>query len=823
MNPALRLAFAAICLFLLLTSLLLGGVNTDEAGFRRMSIELDKYSRAEDSLQRDVLLVRAGLLRDYDPLVADSANISDSVSLLRQDVRTQGLDPAPADALATAARMQADDTEIFKSKQAQLRNSLAYFPILAAQASAVDNDPRAIVAVEALRDSVLGLVLDTSSNAAEATDAKLRALEGVTLPPGPAADIQLMLLRHGHMLQYLLPVVDGVLHDLVSQPTLRLRSAVQAQIDTRHMTLQKRAWDYRIALYAVAIMLLFLIVRFWFHLRTNRLALEDRAAIERMVADISTRLVACSPEQTGIYLDEVLAAMGAAIAVDRVYVLIPEPFRVHLWCREPEASARDWPAQALEVAQQAPLKDGVFHIAATRRLPLNQSRHWLNAARVRSWAGVPLAPDLPTSGLVGFDMIRSHTRWPRCGVEVLRAVAPIIEGALTRERAAAERDMLQARLRQAQRLETAGTLASGLAHNFNNIIGAVLGHAEMAAETTTRHAATGGHIEEIRRAGERAKQLVDDMLTFARGDIARSPVSVSDLVAESASLLRVSLPPLVTLTVQDAAMSATVIGAPAQLQQVIVNLVRNAAQAMGENGGQIQLRLAQFAVLESRPLSLGTIVAGDYVRLSVSDTGRGMDEATRWRIFDAFFTTKSAGTGLGLATVADILRDHGGAIDVRSAPGQGSVFEAWLPQGREAPPSVNIRLGQGEVVMVVDDDTAQRMRMEDMLAALGYEPIGFDGCAAATMALRQSSGSFDVALLRASEPHSESLRLAERLISLDARLRIVLIGDDAAAAGLSRSLGATTTELVAEPATSSKLAAALARSLHGAFDMSRPR
>ena len=594
MNPALRLAFATICLFLLLTLLLLGGVNTDEAGFRRMSVELDRYSRAEDSLQRDVLLVRAGLLRDYDPLVADSANISDSLSLLQQDVRAQGLDPAPADALATAARVQADDTETFKSKQALLRNSLAYFPILAAQASAVDSDPRAIAAVEALRDSVLGLVLDTSSNAAEATDARLRALDSVALPPGPAADIQLMLLRHGHMLQYLLPVVDGVLHDLVSQPILRLRGAVQAQIDTRHVALQNRAWDYRVALYGVAILLLFLIVRFWFHLRTNRLALEDRAAIERMVADISTRFVGCSPDRTDVCLNEALAIMGAAIAADRVYVLLPDSLRVHLWCREPEASERDWPARALEVAQQAPLKDGVFHIAATRRLASNQARHWLNAARVRSWTGVPLALDLPTSGLVGFDMIRSSTRWPRCGVEVLRAVAPIIEGAVARERAAAERDALQARLRQAQRLETAGTLASGLAHNFNNIIGAVLGHAEMAAETTARHAPTGGHIEEIRRAGERAKQLVDDMLNFARGDIARSPVSVSDLVAESASLLRVSLPPLVTLTVEDAAMSATVIGAPAQLQQVIVNLVRNAAQAMGENGGQIHLRLARI-------------------------------------------------------------------------------------------------------------------------------------------------------------------------------------------------------------------------------------
>jgi signal transduction histidine kinase len=187
------------------------------------------------------------------------------------------------------------------------------------------------------------------------------------------------------------------------------------------------------------------------------------------------------------------------------------------------------------------------------------------------------------------------------------------------------------------------------------------------------------NLDAIRRAGERARDLVDQILTFGRRrDARRSPVSVQALVAEAESLLHASLPSRINLAVHTSAQVAFVSGEPAQLQQVILNLCNNAAQAM-DDAGSIEIDTDVVEVHRVRPLSHGELTQGRYTRIAVGDTGRGMDEATLERIFEPFFTTRSAGNGLGLATVREIVREHGGAINVWSAPGLGSRFEVWLP------------------------------------------------------------------------------------------------------------------------------------------------
>jgi signal transduction histidine kinase len=186
-------------------------------------------------------------------------------------------------------------------------------------------------------------------------------------------------------------------------------------------------------------------------------------------------------------------------------------------------------------------------------------------------------------------------------------------------------------------------------------------------------------VKEIRRAGERARDLVDQILAFGRRrDVRRRRISIKGLVAEASSRLRVSLPSGIELAIGDVPDTALISGEPGQLQQVILNLCQNAAQAM-DQGGRVEIETEVHQITGPRSLTHGDLRPGRYVRTAVSDTGLGMDEMTLEHIFEPFFTTRLAGTGLGLATVREIVREHGGAINVWSAPGVGSRFEVWLP------------------------------------------------------------------------------------------------------------------------------------------------
>ena len=315
----------------------------------------------------------------------------------------------------------------------------------------------------------------------------------------------------------------------------------------------------------------------------------------------------------------------------------------------------------------------------------------------------------------------------------MRLAGDAIANALEREIGEREKAKLTARLERALRLQMVGQLASGVAHNFNNIVAAILGYSEMASSEVEPGGKAARRIAEIEKAAERGRDLVDSILTFGRRSVARSSlISITELLSESASLLRASLPSSVELVVAGAPGGLAVFGERAQLQQVIVNLCRNAAQAMGESG-RIDVSADAQHLMTARVFSSGELEPGSYARIAVSDAGPGFGEDVAKRLFEPFFTTRPAGTGLGLATVRKIVRDHDGAIDVASVPGKGSRFEVWLPAAKaDAPttaranPVAPPRLGQGETVLIVHDDRDSLLGDEEILAALGYEPIGFD-------------------------------------------------------------------------------------------------
>ncbi|MGH8725200.1 MAG: PAS domain S-box protein, partial [Burkholderiales bacterium] len=320
----------------------------------------------------------------------------------------------------------------------------------------------------------------------------------------------------------------------------------------------------------------------------------------------------------------------------------------------------------------------------------------------------------------------------------VRAVVFNFRDITERKQADAERTRLESRLRQAEKMEAVGRLAGGIAHDFNNILGGILGYAEMLAEKAPAGSPLKRYAENVLTGASRASGLVEQILSYSRSQRGRRmPVDLGRIVAETLELVRGSLAPGIQLDAELPADPLYVVGDATQLHQVTMNLCTNACHAMGEHG-TLRVRLEPAAVDAERTLAHTALHAGAYARLTVEDTGSGMDEATLARIFEPFFTTKEVGkgTGLGLALVYGIVTDSGGAIDVASTPGRGSTFAIYLPSVdapaiAEDPAAAPVARGQGERVLVVDDEEALVALTSEVLKHFGYEPVGCsDGTAA---------------------------------------------------------------------------------------------
>jgi signal transduction histidine kinase/CheY-like chemotaxis protein len=448
-------------------------------------------------------------------------------------------------------------------------------------------------------------------------------------------------------------------------------------------------------------------------------------------------------------------------------------------------------------------------------LPPGPAREALVAAGVRAWACVPLMRPGRARSLMGFDRFRPIGKRVH-PVPIIRRAGDAVANAIEREFLERERARLTMRLERSRRMQMVGSLASGIAHNFNNIIGAILGYSEMIEPQLTPGTKPAQHVDEIRRAAERGRDLVDNILAFGRRSDARiRPVQVRGLLEEAASFLRASLPSGIELVVEEVADEVTVSGEPAQLQQVILNLCTNAAQAMA-GGGQIHVAVKQEEVTDVLAMSDGELSPGRYVCLSVSDSGLGFDEHIARRMFEPFFTTRLAGTGLGLATVREIVRDHDGAIGVQSKPAQGSRFEVWLPAAAAASGAAEpttLPLGRGETVLIVESDRERLLQDEEKLAALGYEPVGFEHAGDALAACRSEPGRFDVILISHGSRIRDGLDLAKALHLVASRSLVLLAAASTVELSVGRLAEAGISELLPWPPASTELAAALARTL----------
>lgn len=308
-------------------------------------------------------------------------------------------------------------------------------------------------------------------------------------------------------------------------------------------------------------------------------------------------------------------------------------------------------------------------------------------------------------------------------------------------------------LRQAQKMEAIGTLAGGIAHDFNNILTPIIGYAEMGLLVAPADSPIKMSLEEILKGSHRARDLVRQILAFSRQtDNEIKPVALGKIVSEVRMLLRGSIPPNVELRCDVGRGQDIVLANPTQLHQVIMNLCANALHAMKEKGGVLDLSLAVTAVTSKTKGPLSRLRPGEYVGLTVRDTGTGMEKKTLERIFEPFFTTKRSGegTGMGLAVVHGIVTALNGVIHVESEPGKGSAFHVVLPLvpqavDREAAVSAPLPRGTGTVLFVDDEGDIVTMA-EQMLSGLGYTPVVCRGSQEALAVFQEKPGRFDLVI-----------------------------------------------------------------------------
>lgn len=351
-----------------------------------------------------------------------------------------------------------------------------------------------------------------------------------------------------------------------------------------------------------------------------------------------------------------------------------------------------------------------------------------------------------------------------------------------RKREESDKAAFEQRLQQTKRLEALGTLAGGIAHDFNNILGAILGFGEMAQQRAEPGSVLRRHVDRVMQSGERARLLVRRILDFSRSGLAdRTLVNVQGVVEEAAAMLAPSLPAGVQLVCALESGTAAVIGDATQLVQVAMNLLTNAVQAVGEEG-RVEIALKRETLVTPKSLLQGDLAPGDYVRLQISDTGPGIAPDVLARIFDPFFTTKKGaeGTGLGLSVVHGIVASLEGAIDVVSRAVDGTCVSVWLPVGGELVPQVAVAAtpapaGAGQVVMVIDDEEPLLQMAEELLAGLGYEPVGYATAETALAAFEANPARFDAVLTDQMLPGLQGSELARRLLALRPDLPIVLM------------------------------------------------
>jgi PAS domain S-box-containing protein len=341
---------------------------------------------------------------------------------------------------------------------------------------------------------------------------------------------------------------------------------------------------------------------------------------------------------------------------------------------------------------------------------------------------------------------------------------------------------LERQLRQAQRMEAIATLAGGIAHDFNNNLASIITCTEMARDDVPAESPIRELLDVVLKSSYRGRKLVKQILTFCcQGEQERQPVQIEPILSECLNLMRPSLPASITVRKHVDERLGMIMGDPTQIHQIIMNLITNAGHAMRIKGGILEISLDNVGLDTAAGTGGPDLPSGCYLKLTVKDTGHGMDAKTMERIFDPFFTTKghSEGTGLGLSVVHGIVRNHGGAITVSSMPGAGAAFEVYLPRveqisGGDSSEAQATAPRGNEKILFVDDEEDLVFAGKKMLERLGYQVVvGRDGEQALDL-FREQPASFDLVITDQTMPKMTGTELTREIMQIRPDIPVIL-------------------------------------------------
>jgi signal transduction histidine kinase/CheY-like chemotaxis protein len=779
---------------------------------------LDQFVIADSDLHRDVLSARAGVLHNYDPLVAEVRALYDCIDRLRTAVAHDRELSAAVEQLERTVQEEERLTEEFKTDNALLQNSLAHFQMLSTRLLDEGGNEELGRQTSELATALLRYTMDTSESATSILDGRLARIPAAADRRDARAHDLGVLVAHAQILRRLLPQTNATLKALFAIPSNHQQAALRVIWSARRTAAKNLSILFRYAVYGISLILLVWLVYLGFRLQSRALSLRRRVEIERIIAGISTQFINSRSHEIAAHIHSALSELGTQLGADRAYfVAAGNSTHTYKWCRPDRTFPRGWPEASPSVAAGFEVSPhGIIEVVDASRVTADHTHYPLRGAGLRGWLCIVGTAERLGRAVLGFDAVDkgSQLAWRESGL--LRMAFDAIANALGREALERERERLQENLQSARRMEMVGAFASGIAHNFNNIVGAIQGYAETAQAHVGPGSRAAENIMEIRRAGDRARDLVQQILKFGRrGEVRKARICVYSLMDETKSLLDASFAGHVAVIVRRRAVSAFVLGDMTQLQQVILNVCNNAAQAM-ECPGSIEIEVSTREVEKPVHTGHGKLTPGSYTVIAVSDSGHGMDAMTLERIFEPFFSTRAGGNGLGLATAREIVLQHSGAVSVTSAPGRGTQFDIWLPC---APPHAAPEpqspqppgRGSGETVLVLEADQDRLLRHEEILAALGYEPIGFTDCSQAVAACKVTPARFDAALLccylhmsRSVISHVAALRASVP------RLPVIIATSSAHEIGAPALEGAGVAQIIRHPFTSTELADALA-------------